>query len=87
MIHKHVKNLKSKAYLYRLNYRGVLSTTSKDIDNNQNIGVNDGDITIYLFPIPGECFRQNGMSRNGKDMKYVDIIVDYFTSFVIDGYV
>lgn len=60
--------------------------TSKDIDNNQNVGVNDGDSLIYLFPIPGEYFRQHGMSRSSADMKYVDIMVDFFTSFMIDGY-
>lgn len=87
MVQRHARVSKnSKAYLYRFNYRGVLSMTCRDLDNNQNVGVSEGDILIYLFPIPGEYFRQCGMIRSEEDLKYVDIAVDYFTSFVIDGY-
>lgn len=74
------------AYQYVLDYRGVLGTTSKDIDNNENLGACDMDILIYLFPIPPENFRLNGLQRSAADMKMVDIVVDYFSSFMTDGY-
>lgn len=86
MVQHHLQTFNSTVYVYQFNYRGVLSMTSKDIDNNQNVGVDDGDTLIYLFPIPGEYFRQNGMTRSSADMKYVDIMVDFFTSFMIEGY-
>lgn len=80
-------NFKSNIYVYNLQYRGELSCTSMSVNNNENLGAADGDVLIYLFPIPSENFRENNIERSSNDMKIVDLMVDFYASFVIDGYV
>lgn len=76
--------MKSPIYMYIFEYRGVLSYSSRFIDNNRNLGVDHCDDLLYLLPNPSSHYRLGNLERSPTDFTIVDKWVDMFSSFVIN---
>ncbi|XP_046736182.1 juvenile hormone esterase-like [Diprion similis] len=71
-------------YFYNFDYRGALSSSYTYGDTTTNYGVPHGEELIYLFPETAR-FSSFNKTRSKKDYKMVNIMVDLWTSFAIQG--
>ncbi|XP_046628117.1 juvenile hormone esterase-like [Neodiprion virginianus] len=71
-------------YFYIFDYRGVLSYTYQLTGNTVDYGVTHGDDLVYLFP-NSELFSSLNETRSEKDYEMVNIMVELWTSFAIEG--
>lgn len=77
----------SSSYFYSFEYRGTFSKTSVIMKNNINLGVTHADELIYLFPSDPTYFGYPELVMSDADQQMIDIMVDLWTSFAINGYV
>ncbi|XP_051164616.1 juvenile hormone esterase-like [Leptopilina boulardi] len=70
---------KKPVYLYMFGYRGESSYTNVDYGIDENVGVHHADDLFYLFS--GE----HSKSITDKDKYIIDLMVDLWTSFAING--
>ena len=76
---KMVNDGKSPVYLYLFGYRGKTSYLTLDYDIEDNIGVTHADDLLYLFSGVHSQFVSE------TDKKVIDLMVDFWTSFAING--
>ncbi|XP_068989555.1 juvenile hormone esterase-like isoform X1 [Neodiprion pinetum] len=71
-------------YLYIFNYRGTFSNSYLETDSTANYGTAHSDDLIYLFPSEAKF---SGINKTMSIMDYqmVDIMVELWTSFAING--
>lgn len=77
--------MKNSAYLFNFGYRGTFSMTNVTTGSNENIGVCHTDEMNYLFPSYPEDFGLKSANYTKKDESIIDIMVDLWTSFAING--
>lgn len=53
--------------------------------STKNWGVAHGEELLYLIPGPKSLFGPPGWEFNENDWKMVDLLVQLWTSFIIDG--
>ena len=85
MLEKVTPNIKSHAFFYSFGYRGSYSVTNKETGDNSNIGVSNADELLYLF---NKFSTHNGsptVNLTKQDESMIDIMVDLWTSFAING--
>ena len=85
MLEKVVPNMKNPIYFYSFGYRGTFSGTSTATGDNKNVGVSHADDLIYLFPTSPKKFKMPGLKMTAKDKSVIDLMVDLWTSFAING--
>ncbi|XP_046752295.1 esterase E4-like [Diprion similis] len=71
-------------YFYNFDYRGILSYSFNWSGTTTNYGVAHGDDVIYIFPNT-LAFSSFNETRSKKDFEMVDIMVELWTSFAIEG--
>ncbi|XP_046751717.1 esterase E4-like [Diprion similis] len=71
-------------YFYNFDYRGELSHSNKYGGTMVNYGVSHSDDLIYIFPNTLK-FSSLNKTRSKKDFEMVDIMVELWTSFAIEG--
>ena len=79
------KMMISPFYVYSFGYRGTFSRSSIVLGNNRNIGVSHTDELIYLFPKNSTIFGLPNLSSSKADESMIDLMVDLWTSFAING--
>ena len=83
-VEKAAKKIKSPFYWYSFNYQGSRSFTQLQADKQGKAeGVCHGDDLFYLFPM--SSLTSKNVSNEKIDGKMIDIMVDLWTSFAING--
>ena len=85
MLDKVASKITNPIYFYSFAYRGTFSGTSKALGDNRNIGVSHGDELIYLFPMSPKIFKTPELKMTATDKSVIDLMVDLWTSFAING--
>lgn len=75
--------MKNSIYFYSFEYRGTYSRNANK--DHKNLGVGHGDELTYLFPEPPARFASEYLNYAKNDEYVIDLIVDLWSSFAING--